>query len=106
VALAAGFVLFALIDPPLGVIFLVAGAVIEIGEATFWYRYLKRIRIQTGAEAMAGRRAEVIDPCHPRGRVKIDGEIWNAICEQGAEAGEAVEIERVDRLTLVVRRLS
>jgi membrane protein implicated in regulation of membrane protease activity len=104
-ALVAGFVLFALIDPPLGVAFLVAGALIEVGEATFWYRYLKRIRIRTGVEAMPGRRAEVIEPCNPRGQVKLDGEIWTAECPEGAAGGETVEVVAVEGLTLVVRRV-
>ena len=95
-ALVAGFILFAIVDPPLGIYCLIAGAVIEVGEATFWYRYLKRIRIKTGAEAMAGRRDEVVDACRPRGRVKIDGEFWNALCEQGADPGETVEIEALE----------
>lgn len=105
-ALVAGFVLFAILDPPLGVVFLVAGAILEVGEAALWYQYLKRIRVQTGAEAYPGRRAEVIDECAPRGRVKIDGEIWNAICEEGtAAAGEMVEIAGVEKLTLRVKPL-
>lgn len=104
-ALVAGFILFALLDPPLGVVFLVAGAVLEVGEATFWYRYLKRIRVQTGVESYPGRRAEVIEECNPRGRVKIDGEIWNAESESRAAAGETVEVVSVDRLTLKVRPL-
>jgi membrane-bound serine protease (ClpP class) len=103
VALAAGFVLFALLDPPLGVICLVAGALFEVAEATFWYRYLQRIRIRTGVEAMAGRRAEVIEPCRPRGKVKLSGEIWNAECAAGAEVGETVEVVAVEKLTLIVR---
>jgi membrane-bound serine protease (ClpP class) len=102
-ALVAGFILFALIDPPLGVVFLAGGAVLEVGEAALWYRYLKRIRIRTGAESYPGRRAEVIEECNPRGRVKIDGEIWNAESESRAAVGETVEVIEVDRLTLRVR---
>jgi membrane-bound serine protease (ClpP class) len=105
-ALVAGFVLFALIDPPLGVVFLAVGAVLEVGEAALWYRYLKRIRVQTGAESYPGRRAEVIEECNPRGRVKIDGEIWNAESESRAAVGETVEVVAVDRLTLRVRPLA
>jgi len=102
-ALIAGLVLFAVLDPPLGVIFLVAGAAIEIGEAVFWVNYLKRIRIRTGAEGMIGERAEVIEACAPRGRVRVRGEIWDAECESGAAApGEVVEIVEVDRLLLRV----
>ena len=105
-ALVAGFVLFAILDPPLGVIALVAGAAVEIGEAIFWIRYLKRIRVRTGAEGMIGERAETIEPCEPRGRVKLRGEIWDAVCEQGAGVGEAVRIVAVERLTLVVEPLA
>jgi membrane-bound serine protease (ClpP class) len=105
VALVAGFILFAILDPPLGVILLAAGAVIEVGEAALWYRYLQRIRVTTGAESLPGRQAEVLTPCHPNGKVKLDGEIWNANCKQGANPGETVEIEEVDRLTLHVRPL-
>ena len=104
-ALVAGFVLFALLDPPLGVVALVAGAVIEVGEAIFWTRYLKRIRVRTGAEGMIGERAEAIEPCEPRGRVKLRGEIWDAVCKQGAGIGEAVRIVAVDGLTLEVEPL-
>lgn len=102
-ALVAGFVAFALIDPPLGVIVLVAGAVLEVGEAIFWVRYLKKIRVTTGAEGLIGQRAEVVQPCDPKGKVKLMGEIWTAICEEGAPEGGAVEVVEVDRLTLTVR---
>ncbi len=101
-ALVAGFVAFALIDPPLGVIALAVGAVLEIGEAVFWTRYLKRIRVTTGAEGLVGQRAQVIEACEPNGRVKLMGEIWTAICAEGAAVGEAVEVAKVDGLTLTV----
>ena len=106
-ALVAGFVIFALVDPPLGVIALAGGAVIEVGEALLWYRYLGRIRVRTGVEGIAGRRAEVIEDCRPRGRVKLLGEIWDAECAEGevAETGEGVEVVGVERLTLTVRPL-
>lgn len=104
-ALVAGFVAFALLDPPLGVIALVAGAVVEVGEAVLWTRYLRRIRIRTGAEGLLGERAEVIEACDPRGRVKIVSEIWNAECAEGAGSGETVEVVAVEGLTLRVRPL-
>ena len=104
-ALVVGFVLFAILDPPLGVVALVAGAVLEVGEAIFWTRYLKRIRVQTGAEGMIGERAETIEPCEPRGRVRLRGEIWDAVCERGAGVGEAVRIVAVRGLTLEVEPL-
>ena len=103
-ALIAGLILFAVLDPPLGVILLVAGAVIEIGEAVFWTRYLRGIRVRTGVEGMIGARAEVIEPCRPMGRVRMRGEIWAARCEHGAEIGETVRVVAVERLLLIVER--
>jgi len=103
-ALIAGLTLFAVLDPPLGAVLLVAGAVIEVGEAIFWTRYLRGIRVRTGAEGMIGARAEVIETCRPRGRVRIRGEIWAARCESGAEVGETVRIIAVERLLLLVER--
>lgn len=103
-ALVAGFVLFALLDPPLGVIALALGAVVEIGEAYLWTRYLGRIRVRTGAEGLVGQRGEVIEECRPRGRVKLAGEIWHAECglPAGAGAGEEVLVTAVRGLTLEV----
>ena len=103
-ALIAGLILFAVLDPPLGIVLLVAGAVIEVGEAIFWTRYLRGIRVRTGVEGMIGARAEVIEACRPRGRVRMRGEIWAARCEAGAEVGETVRIVAVERLLLIVSR--
>ena len=105
-ALVAGLILFAILDPPLGVIVLVVGAVIEVGEAYFWTRYLGRIRVRTGAEGMLGEPAEVIEPCEPRGRVRIRGEIWAAECPDGADVGEQVSVVAVERLLLKVERVA
>lgn len=103
-ALVAGFVLFALLDPPLGVIALALGAVVEVGEAILWTRYLGRIRVRTGAEGLVGARGEVIEECRPRGRVKLAGEIWHAECESpaGAGVGDEVRVVAVRGLTLEV----
>lgn len=105
-ALVAGLILFAILDPPLGVVLLVTGAVIEVGEAIFWTRYLARIRVRTGAEGMLGERAEVIEDCDPRGRVRIRGEIWAAECADGATEGERVRVIAVERLLLRVERVT
>jgi membrane-bound serine protease (ClpP class) len=101
-ALVAGFVAFALIDPPLGVIALVVGAVLEVGEAVFWTRYLRRIRVRTGVEGLIGERARAIEDCRPDGRVRARGEIWRGICPQGAAAGDALRVVAVEGLTLRV----
>ena len=101
-ALVAGFVAFALLGPPLGVLALVAGAVIEVGEAYLWTRYLKRIRVRTGVEGLIGERGEAIEACDPRGQVRVRGEIWSAICEPPVGAGDGVRVVSIDGLTLGV----
>jgi membrane protein implicated in regulation of membrane protease activity len=79
---------------------------LELGESYFWYRWSQRRRAHTGGEAMIGRKATAIGACRPRGQVKLDGEIWQAICPEGADPGETVTIESLDGLTLTVRRAS
>jgi membrane-bound serine protease (ClpP class) len=93
--------LFVLPDP-WRVVVLAVAAVVEVGEVFFWIKFLGRYRVQTGAEGLVGERAEVIEPCAPRGRVRVHGEIWNARCEASAAPGEAVRVAGVEGLTLVV----
>jgi membrane-bound serine protease (ClpP class) len=51
---------------------------------------------------MIGRLAEVVAPCHPTGQVRVQGELWEARCAEGADVGQSVRIEALDGLTLVV----
>lgn len=89
---------------PLGWVVVGIAALLEIGESYFWYRWSQRRRPRTGGETMIGRRATVITPCRPRGQVKLDGEIWEALCPEGADPGESVTVESLERLTLTVSR--
>ena len=59
----------------------------------------------TGAEAMVGIEAEVIEPLTPKGMVRAKGEYWKAkSVDEDIEVGEVVEIMGLDGLTLKVRR--
>jgi membrane protein implicated in regulation of membrane protease activity len=91
-----------LLPDPWNVIVVCVAALVEIGEVFFWIKFLRRYRVQTGAEGLLGERAEVIEPCSPRGRVRIRGEIWNARCEDSAAPGDSVTVAAVEGLTLVV----
>ncbi|HEX2128214.1 MAG TPA: NfeD family protein [Solirubrobacterales bacterium] len=95
--------LFFLPDP-WRVILLVGAAFVEIGEVYFWIKFLRRYRVTTGAEGMLGETGEAISPCDPFGRVRVRGEIWNARCDAGLEAGERAVVKAVEGLTLVVER--
>jgi membrane-bound serine protease (ClpP class) len=55
-------------------------------------------------EVLVGATAVVLTPCRPEGQVRVHGEIWRAVCREGAEPEEKVVVERVDGLTLEVRR--
>ena len=60
----------------------------------------------TGSEGMVGLVGEVIEPLAPVGVVRVEGELWKAkaVGEGDIEAGEDVEILRLQKLTLEVKR--
>ncbi len=60
----------------------------------------------TGAESLVGTTGTVTSPLTPQGRVRLHGETWRARTEGGElSKDETVEVERIEGLTLVVRRL-
>lgn len=71
-------------------------------ELVFWSRTVRGRRRVVGAETMIGRHAVVSSPCRPFGQVRIDGEIWQANCREGAGSGDTVRVTALDGLTLVV----
>jgi membrane-bound ClpP family serine protease len=67
-----------------------------------------RGRARTGAEALVGRVGVVRAAPMPLGQVFVDGALWSArpLLEEDEEleAGDQVVVERVNGLTLAVRR--
>jgi membrane protein implicated in regulation of membrane protease activity len=100
----AVFLALFVLPSPWGLIAVVAAGFIEVGETMFWIRFSRRRRIRMGAETLIGASAEVAAPCRPRGQVRVQGELWQAVCEEGADAGEAVCVVGRDGLTLLVER--
>ena len=88
---------------PWGVVAVAAGGAVELVEAWFLWRWSHRRAPAAGAEALVGKRAVVAAACRPLGRVRVQGELWQARCEEGADEGAVVEIVAVEQLTLVVR---
>jgi membrane protein implicated in regulation of membrane protease activity len=74
-----------------------------VGEAAFWIRLSRRGRPAIGSESLVGSRGPVVGDCRPEGRVRVGGELWRAVCAEGATEGDEVVVERVDGLTLHVR---
>ena len=89
---------------PWNAIVILCGLAVEAGELTWGLRLARRWRPATGAEAMIGATARVVEACRPDGQVRIKGELWQARCAEGADVGEHVRVERLDGLTLIVSR--
>ena len=87
-----------------GIAVILAGLTVEIGEAAFWIRLSRRRRPSVGGEALVGASGVAISDCLPEGQVRVRGETWSAVCEEGARAGDPVVVEGVSGLTLQVRR--
>lgn len=73
-----------------------------LGEVLLWNRTVRQRRKAVGTQTLIGRTAEVRVACRPRGQVFIDGELWEAECAAGADAGARVRVLRVNGLTLEV----
>jgi membrane-bound serine protease (ClpP class) len=107
VALTVSIVLALLFFPwPWNLLVILGGLAIELGELTWGLRLARKWRPTTGAEAMIGGEATVVARCRPDGQVRIQGELWQARCEAGADVGDTVRVDRLDGLTLVVSPLS
>jgi membrane-bound serine protease (ClpP class) len=101
--LIAGLAGLFLLPSPWNVVVVCVAALVEVAEVGFWLRFLRRYRVQTGAEAMVGEAGEVIEPfAGGAGRVRVRGEIWTARSDAALELGERVQVRAVDGLTLVV----
>ena len=87
---------------PWGLVAILVGISIEVGESWFWIRFTRRRRAVTGAEGLIGQEAVVVEACRPDGRVRVNGELWRARCARGAGVGEHVRVVRVEALTLEV----
>ena len=57
----------------------------------------------TGRERLIGQLAEVRVPLKPNGMVFLDGQLWGAVCNEGAApAGSLVRVVAINGLTLTV----
>ena len=78
------------------------GATVELGEVWFWWWLSHRREPSVGVETLIGARATAVGACRPHGQVRVRGELWQARCDAGAEAGDALRVIGVEGLTLVV----
>jgi membrane protein implicated in regulation of membrane protease activity len=45
-----------------------------------------------------------VTPLRPNGQVRLNGELWEAVSDEGADPGDIVRVDAVEGLTLVVSR--
>lgn len=102
--LLVGAILLAVfvLPSPWSYVAVVSAAVVEVVEVWFWLWYTRRRRPTVGMETLVGRVGEVVTACRPRGQVRLDGELWNARCDDWADPGDPVRVAAIERLTLVV----
>ncbi|HEY7004162.1 MAG TPA: NfeD family protein [Gaiellaceae bacterium] len=92
------------VPAPWGLVLVGAAGIVEIGESYIWMRISRRHRIKVGAETLIGSLAEVVTECRPEGQVRIQGELWRARCQEGADRGDVVRVVARNDLTLLVER--
>ena len=90
------------VPAPWGFVLVVSGIAWEVLEKTFWFYRGKRIPVAVGPEAMIGQSVSVVAACRPHGKVRLSSERWNARCGEGADVGDTVIVEAVERLILIV----
>jgi membrane-bound serine protease (ClpP class) len=90
--------------PPAWGIAAVSGATaLELAEIGVFVWYSKRRRATTGAEGLVGAVGVAVTACDPEGHVRVEGELWKAVCPEGAQPGDRVVVEHVEPgLTLTV----
>jgi len=80
---------------------LLAGIAAEIGAIVYGRRLAQRPSA-TGIGAMIGARAQVVEECRPHGRVRLGGELWDAVCAAGAGVNDSVIVVGGNELTLQI----
>ncbi len=100
--LILAFVLLFFLPSPWNFIGFAISLALFFPELFAWNRSMRGRRKVVGAQALIGAEATVVEPCRPTGQVRVNGEIWSARCEAGADRGETVRIVALENLTLLV----
>ena len=67
---------------------------------------VQRLKSSTGSEGLVGEQGVAVTALAPTGRVSVHGEYWNAESGEVIDTGALVIVERVDGMTLRVRKAS
>ncbi|HEX2024776.1 MAG TPA: NfeD family protein [Actinomycetota bacterium] len=98
--LIGGTLAIVLLSPPWSVVVIVLLVGVEVFEFRLW-RWALRQRPRAGIEGMVGERGRLTAPK----RVRMRGTSYAARAAEGG-VGDPVEVEAVEGMTLVVRRVA
>jgi len=84
-------------------IYLIILAVCSVLYWLIWKAF--RRPVATGIEGMIGGIGKVIQIGEKSAKIFYKGEIWNAMCADPLSVGDSVEIARLERMTLIVRKV-
>ena len=101
VAIVGVLLAFFVLPPAWGTVVLAAVIVWEVAEKVFWLRLIRRYPVAVGREALIGLPVTATTACRPDGRVRLQGETWQARCSAGAHPGQRLVVEGVERITLI-----
>jgi membrane protein implicated in regulation of membrane protease activity len=87
---------------PWGLVAVGIGAALDITETAIFLWWSKRRKASVGVDTLVGAVGVAVGELWPQGQVKVNGEIWNARCAGGCDAGTRVVVRAVDGLTLEV----
>ena len=97
--LLGGILLAVFVVPwPWGIVTVLGGGLLDIGESLALLKWSKRRRSPVGAEALVGQTGVVATPT----QVRVAGELWEARSDSPLRVGDDVEVTRVDGLKLDV----
>jgi len=106
VLIILAFILLFLLPSPWNLVGFLVAIPLWFVELLAWNRTVKHRRRAVGAQTLIGKDATVTEPCRPSGQVRLNGEIWGARCDEGADPGDTVRVVGRDKLTLVVERIA
>ena len=84
---------------PWGLVAIAVAAVVDIIETGLFIWWSTAT---VGVDSLVGKVGVASSNLWPEGQVKISGELWQARCAGGCDAGTRVVIRAVEGLTLVV----
>ncbi|WED24202.1 nodulation protein NfeD [Vibrio sp. JC009] len=67
---------------------------------------LRKKQVVSGTESMIGGEGVVSDSFEKEGFIQIRGERWAARCNTPLQKGDPVQVDRIDGLTLIVRKIT